>query len=255
MTARNSDVRQKLYEEYEDSLFRLIMNDAAEKEGKLLIEKQAASSGGAANKPSEETVKKFEQKLAAYRKKSSAPKRKRIFHSIINKAAIFFLVLILTFSTAMVTAQAFRVKVMNFLIDIQPEYTSFQIKDNTSGSSGEKLTVNWTNTYLPTYIPKGYEVDSLTYTEPLKEITYRNQKDKNMLIDFSENDSSNNVEIDTENASVLKTVFVNGHKGTLVVKDSQTTVTWEMDQHIFVVCTEESMEETLKIAQNVKFIK
>lgn len=144
---------------------------------------------------------------------------------------------------------------MNFLIDIQSEYTSFQIKDNVAGSNGEKLTVNWTNTYLPTYIPVGYEVDSLTYTEPLKEITYRNQKNKNLLIDFSENDSSNNVEIDTENASVLKTVFVNGHKGTLVVKDSQTTVAWEMDQHIFVVCTEESMEETLKIAQNVKFIK
>lgn len=255
MANQNTDTREKLYEEYEDSLFRLVMHSASEKEGKLLLEEKATLQGDSSNKPSAETIKRFEQKLASYRKKSNAQKRKRISLSIVNKAAVFFLVLILTFSTAMITAQAFRVKVMNFLIDIQPEYTSFQIKNNTSGSSGEKLTVNWTNTYLPTYVPEGYEVDSLTYTEPLKEITYRNQRNKSSLIDFSENDSSNNVEIDTENASVLKTVFVNGHKGTLVVKDSQTTVAWKMDQHIFVVCTEESMEETLKIAQNVKFIK
>lgn len=255
MANQNTDTREILYEEYEDSLFRLVMHSASEKEGKLLLEEKSALQVNTSNKPSAETIKRFEQKLASYRKKSNTQKKTRFFHSFVNKAAIFFLVLIVTFSTAMATAQAFRVKVMNFLIDIQPEYTSFQIKDKAPGSSSEKLTVNWTNTYLPTYIPVGYEVDSLTYTEPLKEITYRNQKDKNLLIDFSENDSSNNVEIDTENASVLKTVFVNGHKGTLVVKDSQTTVTWEMNQHIFVVCTEESMEETLKIAQNVKFIK
>ena len=254
MANQNTEVREKLYEEYEDSLFRLIMHSASEKEGKLLLEEKAALQGDTSNQPSAEAVKRFEQKLTAYRKKSNAQKKTHIFHSFVNKAAIFFLLLIVTFSTAVVSVQALRVKVMNFLIDIQPEYTSFQIKDNASGSSGEKLTVNWTNTYLPTYIPAGYEVDSLTYTEPLKEITYRNQKDKNSLIDFSENDSSNNVEIDTENADVFKTVYINGHKGTLVVKNSQTTVAWGMDQHIFVVCTEESMEETLKIAQNVKFI-
>lgn len=254
MANQNADTWEKLYEEYEDSLFRLIMHSAAEKEGKLLLKEKDALQDDPSNKPSDQAMKKFERKLATYRKKSNAQKTTRIFHSIANKAAVFFLILIITFSTAMVTAQAFRVKVMNLLIDIQPEYTSFQIKDNASGSSGEKLTVNWTNTYLPTYVPKGYEVDSLTYTEPLKEITYRNQKNRNSLIDFSENDSSNNVEVDTENASV-KTVLVNGHKGTLAVKNSQTTVVWNMDHHIFVICTEENAEETMKIAQSVKFVK
>ena len=253
MSNQSTDIRKKLYEEYEDSLFRLVMHDAAEKEGKLFLEEKAALNDDMSNRPSAEATEEFKRK--AYGNKNRSQKKWRISSRFINKAAVFFLVLIITFSAAMVTVKALRIKVMNFLIDIQPEYTSFQIKDNVSGSSGEKLTVNWTNTYLPTYIPAGYEVDSLTYTEPLKEITYQNQKDKNSLIDFSENDSSNNVEIDTENATVLKTVFVNGHKGTLVVKNSQTTVTWEMDHYIFVVCTDESIEETLKIAQNVKFIK
>lgn len=254
MANQNTEVREKLYEEYEDSLFRLIMHSASEKEGKLFLDEVAKLKDNPENQPSAEAIRKFGQQLDVSGKKDRSRKKDRSVRRFINKAAVFFLLLIVVFSTAMVTVQALRVKVMNFLIDIQPEYTSFQIKDNASGSGGEKLSVNWTNTYLPTYIPAGYEVDSLTYTEPLKEITYRNQKDINSLIDFSENDSSNNVEIDTENADVFKTVYINGHKGTLVVKNSQTTVAWEMDQHIFVVCTEESMEETLKIAQNVKFI-
>lgn len=254
MANQDTDTREKLYEDYENSLFRLIMHSASEKEGKLLLEEKAALQDDPSNQPSAEAIENFERKLAAHSKKSNTQKRARIFHSFVNKAAIFFLLLIVTFSTVIVSVQALRVQVMNFLIDSRPGYTSFQIQDKTSGSSGEKLTVNWTNTYLPAYIPSGYEVDSLTYTEPLKEITYRNQKNKNLLIDFSENDSSNNIEIDTENASV-KTIFVNGHKGTLIVKDSQMTVTWKMDHHIFVVCTGESMEETLKIAQSVKFMK
>lgn len=255
MANQDTDPWKKLYKEYEDSLFRLIMHNAAEKEGKLLLEEKTALQGDPSNQPSSEAMKKFEQKLTSYKKKNSTKKKGQILHSFINKAAIFFLVLIVTFAVSVISVQALRVQVMNFLIDVQPEYTSFQIKDKASGSSGEKLTVNWTNTYLPTYIPAGYEVDSLTYTAPLKEITYRNQKNKNSLIDFSENDSSNNVEVDTENASVIKTVFVNGHKGTLVVKNLQTTVVWNMDHHIFVICTEESMGKTLEIAQNVKFVK
>ena len=255
MANQNDDTREKLYEEYENSLLRLVMYNAAEKEGKLFLEEKAALRNDSSNEPSSEAIEKLARKFTIYRKKNNAQKRKHIFGGIANKAAIFFLVLIVALSVMTVSVQAFRAKVMNFLIDVQPQYTSFQIKDSKSGSNGEKLTVNWTNTYLPTYIPAGYAVDSLTDTEPLKEITYRNQKNKTSLIDFSESDSSNNVEIDTENASLLKTMFVNGHKGTLVVKNAQTTVAWEMDRHIFVICTEESVEETLKIAERVKFVR
>lgn len=255
MANRNSDVRKKLYEEYEDSLFHLIMNDAAEKEGKIFLDELVKLKSAPENQPSTEAIKSFERKLTAYGKKNKPQERKHFIFHFINKAAIFFLVLMIAFSAAMVTVKAFRVQVMNFLINIQPEYTSFQIKDNTSGSSGEKLAVNWTNTYLPTYIPAGYEVDSLTYTEPLKEITYNDPKNKNVYIYFTEYDSSNNLQVDTENATVVKTVSVNGNKGTLITKNSLTTIVWKIGCNIFTIQSTESETETMKIAQSVKFIK
>ena len=254
MARKNDDSRKKLYEEYEDSLFRLIMNDAAEKEGKSFLEEKERLKADPKNQPSPEKIERFSHRLDSLLKKQNRNHRRRSISRILSKVAVVVLVMVAVFSTAMVSVDAFRIKVMNFLIDVQPEYTSFQIKDGSSGSKGEKMVVNWTNTYLPTYIPAGYEVDSLTYTDPLKEITYRNQKNKDLVIDYSESDDSNNITVDTEKASV-KTIYINGHKGMLVAKNSQTTVVWETDHHIFVVCTMESTDETLKIAQNVKFVK
>ena len=255
MASKKDDSRKKLYEEYEDSLFRLIMNDAAEKEGKSFLEEKERLKADPKNQPSPEKIEKFSHRLGSLLKRQIRNHRRHSISRILSKVAVVVLVMVAVFSTAMVTVDAFRIRVMNFLVDIQPEYTSFQIQDNSSGTKGEKMVVNWTNTYLPTYIPTGYEVDSLTYTDPLKEITYSNQKNKDLYIYFTEYDSSNNLQIDTEKASVLKTVYVNGHKGTLVVKNSLTTVVWEMDSHIFTIQTTESSTVAMKIAQNVKFIK
>lgn len=255
MANQSTDTREALYAEYEDSLFRLIMEDAAEKEGKNFLEERAALQKDPSNQSSAEALEKLKRKVTAFRKKDNAQKKAPAFHRLLHKAAIFFLVLIAAFSTAITSVQAFRVKVLNFLIDMQPEYTSFQIKDSASGSGGEKLTVNWENAYLPTYVPEGYEIDSLTNTEALKEITYSDPKNENSYFYYTEYDSSNNLQVDTENASVLKTVSVGAHKGTLVVKNSLTTVVWEMDQHIFTVQTTENETVAMKIAENVKFKK
>lgn len=75
MANQNTDTREKLYEEYEDSLFRLVMHSASEKEGKLLLEEKAVLLNDAASKPSAEAVKKFEQRMASYRKKKMSRKR------------------------------------------------------------------------------------------------------------------------------------------------------------------------------------
>ena len=254
MESKNDDVRNKLYAEYEDSLFRLIMNDAAEKEGRSFLEEREQLKQSPENQPAAEKIEKFSRRSASFLKKRDRRHEKRHVSRFVGRAAAVVLVMAAVFSTAMVTVDAFRVKVMNYLIDIQPEYTSFQIPDS-SGSKGEKMVVNWTQTYLPSYIPAGYEVDSLTYTEPLKEITYSNQKNNDLYIYFTEYDSSNHVQIDTEKASVLKTVYVNGHKGTLVVKNSLATVAWNMDNNIFTIQTTENEAVAMKIAQNVKFIK
>lgn len=256
MAEQKRSDREKLVEAYEESLFRLALYDAAEQEGKQFLQEQKERNDEPENSPSPEAVERFRRKLPSRLRKRGA-RRKSPARRALGKAAVCFLAVAVVFSTAMVTVRAFRVQVMNLLIDVRPEYTSFQIPGNTEGASGpadENLTVNWKNTYLPTYIPEGYEVNGFTYTEQTKDIYY-SSSDKKRVIDYSETDDSVTTELDTENASVLKTVLINGHKGKLVMKNSTATVVWEMDRHVFTLSTEESEEETLKIARGVKFVE
>ncbi len=51
--------REKLYEEYEDILFKLVINDAAEKEGKLFLEENERLKNDSDFQPTKEVYEKF----------------------------------------------------------------------------------------------------------------------------------------------------------------------------------------------------
>jgi hypothetical protein len=168
-------LREKLYDEYEDSLFRLVMHDAAEKEGSLLLEENERLKKGPDFSPSEEAIKKFEKQLKSRLKKNRGTSGWRLLYKAVNRVAIVMLAVTITFSVAMVSVNAFRIKVLNLLIDVEEKYTSFQLKDSDT-SGGEKLTINWTDEYTPAYIPDGYEISNVTNTESIKSITYCNSE-------------------------------------------------------------------------------
>ena len=248
-------IRKKLYEEYEDSLFKLVMHDAAEKEGKLFLEEKEKLKNDLEYMPCEAGLKRFSQQLDAHLKKPKAyAKRQRVLKAL-NRVAVAMLAVIVILFTSVATVQAFRVRVLNFLMDIQPKYTSFQLKDRGSGSESGSLVVNWTNTYVPNYIPDGYEVSSISSSESFKRIIFANQQEKKSLIIYTELSEANSPGVDTENASEFETVSINGHKGTLMVKDSMVTIVWEMDSRILMVQTQTSKDTAMKIAKGVIYVK
>lgn len=272
-------IRKKLYEEYEDSLFKLIMHDAAEKEGKLFLEEKEKLKNNLESLPSRETLKRFNQQLDAHFKKSKAYAKRQSMLKALNRIAVAMLAVIVMFFTAVGTVQAVRVRVLNFLIDIQPQYTSFQLKDSGGGSEGGNLVVNWTNTYVPTYIPDGYKVSNITSSESYKRIIFENQQDKEALIVYTESSGTSspgvNTEdasrpqntsagerrrasspgVDTEDAYEFETVSINGHKGTLMVKDSMVKIVWQIDSRILMVQTRTGKDTAMKIAEGVIYVK
>jgi len=152
----------------------------------------------------------------------------------------------------MVTVQAFRLSVLNFLISIEPKYTSYELQDDDQSGDNEKLIVNWTNSYVPGYMPEGYEVTEMSSSGSLKKIVLENADSCRII--YTEYESESSLSIDTEDASLIKTIMINGHDGTVSTKDSTTTIVWKMDGHLFVVQGQISTDEAIKIAENVKFI-
>lgn len=60
--------------------------------------------------------------------------------------------------------------------------------------------------------------------------------------------------MDTENASNMETININGHEGTLIVKGSLVTVIWSMNDHMYIIRGQMEEETAVKIAEGVKYI-
>ena len=240
----------KLNDDYEDALFRLVVNNAAEEEGKQLLKDNEQLHSSQDDLPSAESMKAFTKLLDAHLKKEKKVHNKAHFSNL-NKAAVAVLTIVVLFSTMMLSVQALRVKVLNFLISIQSEYTSFKLEDDDQ--TAEKLIVDWKNAYVPTYIPKGYSVTDMSYSDAIKKITLDSEDNKTSII-YTQFESGS-ISIDTENASLIETIKINDQDGTLSIKDATTTVVWKMDNHLFIVQGQISRKEAIKIAESVKFIE
>lgn len=245
-------VRKRLYEEYEDSLFKLVMHDVAEKEGQIFLEEAEKLKNNPEFQPSQQTIQKFSKQVDAHFKKPNAYARRRRVGRALNKAAIAMLIVLVILGASVMTVQAVRVSVLNFLMDIQQEYTSFQLRDSSSGSEDGGTTIDWHQAYVPTYIPDGYKVYAATKNEQSKIIEFQNPQGTS--ITYMELRQGSKPQLDTENASFFEAVSINGHEGTTVVKNSLVTVIWAMNDSMFMIRGKIDQDLAVKIAKGVKYI-
>ena len=251
MTDNRNEELKKLNEAYENSLFRLVMNDVAEEEGKLLYEESNQAKINSEDMPSEEVIDRFTKLLDSHMKKAKKTNSNQKITRIMNRVAAALLVIIVFFSTAMVTVEAFRVQVLDFFINVETKYTSLQLNNSDDTQNDGKLIVNWKNSYVPTYIPDGFEVSSASDSDSIKRIKFDSQD--NEIIIYTDYNSSDSIAIDTEGASLVKTIDINGQEGTLAVKDSTITIAWKIYDHIFTIQGQINTDEAIKMAESVKY--
>ncbi|WP_242830997.1 DUF4367 domain-containing protein [Desulfosporosinus meridiei] len=118
--------------------------------------------------------------------------------------------------------------------------------------NGGNPVVNWTKDYVPTYIPDGYKATDISRSKIYNEIQFKNERGE--FITYTELTEGNRPALDTENASVTKTVDINGHEGTLVEKNSVVTIIWEMNSRIFMIRAQIDQDVAMKISEGVKYI-
>ncbi len=243
-------IQKKLYEEkYEDSLFKLVMYYAAEKEGQIFLEEKCKLKNNPEFQPSSAAVRKFSQLLDTQLKKQQVHTRRQRILSPINKAAVAMLIILIVLGSTIMTVEAVKVRVLNFIMDVEPEYTSFALKDT---DKGESTIVDWHKAYAPTFIPTGYEVNAVSIGKYSKSIELKNKQ--GLLITYMELSEGNKPQLDTEKASTIKTININGHEGKLIVKDSLVSVIWPMNDHMYIIRGQIDEDTMIKIAEGVKFI-
>ena len=236
----NANYRQKLFDEYEQSLFRLAIFDASEREG---LRVEAEEFGPEDEQPSEQQFAAFIKRIEHTGRKTDRQKRKPGLRRI-NKLAAGAAVLLVVFMISMVTVDALRMEVLNFLVRMESKYTLIKLGDNDT-------VKEWAGVQ-PKYVPEGYEVDDTMQNDVVNKIVYMVPADDDKIIIFMEYVKDNKLTLDTESADFIGEVTINGSAAFLSKKNAMIDISWPSNGHIYNIYGTVTTDEIIRMAESVE---
>ena len=250
--------RDKLYDDYENALFALLMEDVAEAQGRqALAENQRLQADPAAAMPEalhERCVRTVRRKLAAGRRSAAGKTAFRL----VSRVAVVVMLLVLTMTVAFAASPEVRTAVTRWAIKYYADRTEYSIPDSErSNSTGQKLIDEdgvWIGTKLKLsvgYIPEEMELIDEGTDNNAKWQLYRGPgKLVSVEIKYL---GKQILALDTENAST-SIVTIHGRAG--VVNSSQyycniLVPLTEYEGFLLIDCDGVLEDEVLKIADSI----
>lgn len=241
--------QELLVEQYEDALFALIMDKVAEVEGQKAIEEnQRLKESGEVVIP-EELNRRCKQTIWCKTAEKHLKRYGKGFGKVLNKVAIVALMALLLFTTAFATSESFRVKTLNFVMEVFDDRTEIKFvpKDTAADSTAvPEITADW--------LPEGFK---LTRTDALKAnrvYEYANSDNTAYIAVNIMEMTSVSMALDTEDAKTLS-LQVQGEDAIMVDKGNIKQLVWKLhaDENWYccVITENISEEDMLKFAENI----
>lgn len=235
------DGYEKLMEQYDEAAFALMMDRSAEEEGaELLRSFREASDAGALPEYSEALDHRCRDTIEREFGKRTRRVRFRRFAQSLARAAVVAFAMIGLAGTLIMSVEAWRVPVINYLIDSDSEF--FTIDDNTIDSN--MLDV------ISDCMPDGYLAVSQNLDGDNKSVSYQNKEGDFALIEILS--KADRFQFDAEEAAHRK-VSILGCDGILILKNG-VRILWANGDGTAVYsiyATNIGEEELLEIAAKI----
>lgn len=197
------------------------------------------------NPNQEELDKKILGMIKNYEKKKKRKRNLMLLKRVSLKAAIFVAVLTIGFAITYTTVDAFKITVINFIIEQKEKFSLISLSENNNISVPTELNEK----YFPRYLPEGYEINSTFINDGGVEISYINKNGEIFI--YSYFDKNSKAGIDTENTTETS-VLINGLEGSIFSKDGYRILVFKSDEYIFIIEGHIEKEEIIKIAKSIK---
>lgn len=242
--------REMLMEQYEDALFALIMDEVAEVEGQKAIEEnQRLKESGELVIPKE--VSQRCQRVIA--RKTAEKDLKRFgkgFGRVVTKVAVVALMGMLLFTTAFAASEDFRVKTMNFVMNVFDDRTEIRFlpedKSSTASNAVPQITAGW--------LPEGFELMEQGEDTFGGWYEYANTEDGVISVEIMDMRNAG-MGIDTEDVAG-QSVEIQGHRALLVEENGTIQIVWQLFENkewcCYILASNLSAEEVLKVAQELQ---
>lgn len=240
--------REKLIEQYEDALFSLLMDEFAEEEGKAALKENERLRADPNFVVPKELQQRCRRTISLYFAKKSIKNTGRVFAGLIKKAAMAALIGTLLFTTAFALSTDFRIKTLNWIIEVFDDRTEFSFveqdfADNTN-ADGQEMVVKW--------IPEGFHQYNQSKNKFMVRVDYSSDNGEEFSITVFQG-ANTKLGIDTEFAEI-ETTEIQGEEALMAIKKGFIQIAWANQklQSYFIIDGPESMKEDLiKVAQGV----
>lgn len=245
--------RENLQENYEDSLFALLMDDFARQEGeRLLQENEALKKDPAAAVPEAVTrhcLQTIRRELFRRRHGISARRAGRA----LRRFAVAAVLVVALFTAAFAASPAFRTGTLNMLLTFSEKAATWQ----SSFLGGRLLNTDddiATSAKLQR-LPEGYEVSDVEMERFRETITYSNQAGEEIELTSSITENSG-FSLDIENPDYYEETTIHGYPAIVVDKLGFVRIAWaeeDLGLFIYMDATDLSVEELKALAETVVF--
>lgn len=211
--------REQLYENYEDALFAILMDDLAETEGERLLElnQQLQDDPDAAipDEVRQRCIAVINREFAKKKRAASVQRAKKVL-KILPWAVVIAMALM---AVAFAAFPSFRTGVLNIIKTISPDHTSWSFQE----------TYHYYDDDLPISIllPEDFVMVNQYNNPDIVIIRYQSMKDSEEVLSVSVFKGQNAVVgIDNDNYTVKSTCSVHGFNADLYKNETETWLTW-----------------------------
>lgn len=217
--------RQELMDQYDDAVFALLMNEYAEEEGaRLRKEFEDAKAVGEVC----ETPDLLDEKCLRMIHREFARKRyydnTRKFIKMTCKAAVFAMVLLGVMTMTVLSVNALRVPVLNFIVEHFDEYTSISQSKETQPEEVSYGAI------LDAYLPANYQQQHYVDTDNMVIVVYADEVGN--LVQLTIIPESVALNLDSEQATYSE-IMVSESKAALIEKDGYQVIWVSEDNRTF----------------------
>lgn len=243
---------EQLVDNYEDALFALLMEKAAEYEGAKLLEELEELN----NDDSFEIPPELDRRcLRTIRLAGTKRKLRRLAKStskVFAKVSVAAMIALILFTSAYAAIPEVRAGTLNLLISISDVETTLTLTEKSNEPIVEPNSNVDLGHYSLTYIPDGFELVEENISDKASFALYRNYNSSFIVHILDATNARHS--IDTENADSVEVITIHGWDGLKINKDNRCILTWaDLDNMCFisVICEELSFDEAQLIAQSI----
>ena len=191
----------------------------------------------------------FEKKMQLLFIQEEKSKRFATLKKRAVQIAAAILIFILLSGITILSVEASRVRVLNFIIEINEKSTSFLIDDGSIDYSQFPETPGM---HLPSYMPDGYTLGKIETSGSFYLVTYENEGGDLIILQGLTSGSS--VGIDSEDA-YHEQLFVNDELAYYYFKNDYSTLLFGYKEDKFLLSGLISMDEIIRMAESMEYIE